>query len=83
MDNLTKLPDGTKLMWDASSEGFISGMSVAKSLIYTATKVRNSEKNPLLGALIKSGHNSNWMGDEEKYLRLPTKEELETLVWEL
>jgi hypothetical protein len=83
MTDLTKLPDGTKLMWDASPNVFLTGMNVGKPIIYPATKIKNSTVNPLHGALIQTLHKRNWMGDEQEYLRLPTKQELETLIWEV
>lgn len=82
MDGLSKLPVGTKLMWDAPNV-YLTGSKIGCPIICPAIIVGHSEKNPLLGALIAASiHNKQYMGNENEYLRFPTENELKTLSWD-
>lgn len=79
------LPIGTKLMWDAP-EPYNGYSSYTKTTIlgricYPAIVVNREELIIELGTKIRTGEKSNWMGDENEFLRLPTEEELTTLTW--
>ena len=79
------LPIGTKLMWDAP-EPYPGYSSFIKTTIpgrvcYPAIIVNREEAVRELGTKVRTGMRSNWMGDENEFLRLPTEEELTTLTW--
>lgn len=87
MKNLTSLPIGTKLMWDASPNTYLTGENKGELIIYPAiisdqSKIGN--RNSRRGAKIKTSVSpGSWMGDENQYLRHPTEIELNTLTWPL
>lgn len=82
---ISKLPVGTKLMWDVSPATFKHNPD--ELIIYPAIVTEIHPSNP--GRMkpqsgwvkVKSKSQSSWMGPEEQYLRLPTQEELDTLIW--
>ena len=72
-------------MWDAPEPypGYISFMQTTKPgrVCYPAIVVNREECVKELGTKVRTGARSNWMGDENEFLRLPTEEELHTLIW--
>jgi len=83
--NISNLPVGTKLMWDASPNRYLS----SKKLIIYPAIVGNHENHKNKEHLLKKGmalicFNNNscqWMGLEQKYLRYPTDGELKKYKW--
>ena len=78
------LPVGTKLMWDADpiGEWYNSGKRIIYPAIVTDIHKDNPNgKKPQSGWVRILSKNFSWMGPEEKNLRLPTQEELDTLTW--
>jgi hypothetical protein len=73
--NISNLKPGTKLIWDPNEN--YPGTDVP--IIYPALVGQKHIKRPWV--LIHTNAASSWMGWEQEYLRLPTKEELETLKW--
>jgi hypothetical protein len=80
MENLHQLADGTKLVWD--TQRTLYGEETPTRIYYPCLKTETCKYNKLLGAKIKTEHNSNWMGFENPNLRLPTEEELVELSWD-
>lgn len=76
---IDNLPVGTKLMWDAPPIG--EWYNNGQRIVYPAIVVDHHKTNEHLGAKIKTGHKSSWMGKENENLRLPTPEELEKEKW--
>lgn len=82
---ISNLKEETKLMWDASPDTYPGTDKVIIHPVIVGYNNRHKNKNKMLKmgmVLICFGqYNCQWMGPEEKYLREPTKEELETLKW--
>ena len=76
---IDKLKKGTKLMWDASPKTYDG---TDREIIFPCIVSDKYPRKRTPWVKIKMGNsNFQWMGPKGKYLREPSKEELETLKW--
>lgn len=75
--NVDNLKPGTKLMWDTTPETDIRD-NIVKHTVSIGSK---SGKNKSLTWMQSSESIGHWISGEYKYLRLPTEEELQKLIW--
>lgn len=75
---IDKLPKGTRLMWDPKS----NYPGTENPIIYPVTiGERHPDYNRTKGIKIYTASSAHYMGPEQGFIREPTAEELEKLIW--
>ena len=78
--NISELPIGTKLIWDAPEPfpGYAKQIkSPVSGRVYYPAEIIS--KHPTKGTFVKFGIVLQWMGAEQQYLRLPNESELKRI----
>ncbi len=74
---IDNLKPGTKLMWDPKMDN----PQTNKPIIYPAIVGEGNKKAKLVKIHTSNTMYPQWMGPESEYLRFPTQEEIEHLIW--